>query len=110
LKTRLAEMHFLRGLYYFYLVRTWGPVPLSLEEIKEAKATATPSTEIEIYDAIVADIEHAVANLPLTAPAQYGRAWKAPAEFLLGRCLQQERINHTQKPTTFQGPSQSSRA
>ena len=87
LKARVAEVRFLRALYYFYLVRTWGAVPLSLVEIREATIEATPSTEIAIYDAIVADLEHAIANLPTSAPSLYGRAWKAPAEFLLGQVL-----------------------
>jgi hypothetical protein len=86
---RVAEAKFLRALYHFYLVRTWGAVPLHLEEIKEALVKDSPSTEVAIYDAIVADLEAALAegSLPATAPAQYGRAWRAPAEFLLGQVL-----------------------
>ena len=87
LKSRIAEVRFLRGLYYFYLVRTWGPVPLNLEEITEAMVTSAPATEQAIYDAIIADLDHAINNLPTSAPAQYGRAWKAPAEFLMGQVL-----------------------
>src|SRR5213083_1137176 len=36
---RLAEVRFLRALYYFYLVQMFGPLPLQLT------ATTTPSTE-----------------------------------------------------------------
>jgi hypothetical protein len=86
-KTRIAEVKFLRALYYFYLVRTWGGVPLNLTEITGAIVNATPATEVAIYDAIVADLESAIADLPAGPPAQYGRAWKAPAEFLLGQVL-----------------------
>jgi hypothetical protein len=85
---RQAEVRFLRAFYYFYLVRTWGGnIPLSLEEIKTAQVTATPSTEPEIYDAIVADAEYAIANLKKTPDTQYGRAWMAPAQYLLGQVL-----------------------
>ncbi|HZY81283.1 MAG TPA: RagB/SusD family nutrient uptake outer membrane protein [Cyclobacteriaceae bacterium] len=84
---RIAEAKFLRALYYFYLVRTWGAVPLHLNEIAEAQVTDVPSTEILIYDAIVSDLEAAIAALPTAPPGQYGRAWKAPAEFLLGQVL-----------------------
>lgn len=86
---RVAEAKFLRALYHFYLVRTWGPVPLHLEEIKEALVKDAPATEVAIYDAIVKDLEEATADgaLPVAAPAQYGRAWRAPAEFLLGQVL-----------------------
>jgi hypothetical protein len=86
-KTRVAEVKFIRALYYFYLVRTWGAVPLSLTEIVEATVTATPSTETAIYDAIVADLEAALVDLPTGPTPQYGRVWKAPAEFLLGQVL-----------------------
>src|ERR1044071_8283914 len=69
-KLRIAECKFLRALYYFYLVRTWGGVPLNMNEITDAVVTATPATETEIYDAIVADLTAAIADLPATAPAQ----------------------------------------
>jgi hypothetical protein len=83
--TRIAEVRFLRALYYFYLVRTWGPVPLTLEEVIGAVVTAEPTPEAEIYNTIIADLTAAISGLPVTAPAQYGRAWKAPAEFLMGQ-------------------------
>lgn len=86
-KTRVAEAKFLRALYNFYIVRTWGGAPLNLEEVSEAVVTATPSTEVAFYDAIEADLMAAITDLPTAAPAQYGRAWLAPAQFLLGQVL-----------------------
>jgi len=85
---RQAEVRFLRAFYYFYLVRTWGGnIVLSLEEVKTAEVTAVPSNEVAIYDAIIADLEYAIANLRKVPDAQYGRAWLAPAQYLLGQVL-----------------------
>lgn len=98
--TRVAEAKFLRALYNFYLVRTWGAVPLHLEEVKEPLVKDTPATEVAIYDAIVADLEAAIADgaLPTAAPGQYGRAWRAPGEFLLGQVLATRAYKSYAKP------------
>lgn len=79
---RIAEARFLRALYYFNLVRIYGPVPLNLTP------TATTSTEAHrdsvsaIYDAIVADLQYAETNLPPTQK-DWGRATQPAAEHLL---------------------------
>jgi len=84
---RIAEMRFLRAFYYFYLVRMWGDVHLSLEETVEAEVTANKTPQSTIYaDAIIPDLEFAIANLPNTQ-SQYGRATKPAAQFLLGQAL-----------------------
>jgi hypothetical protein len=80
---RVAEVRFLRALYYFTLVRQWGPVPLNLTETVGADPTSVPATEAEIYTAIVDDLNFAVTNLPATQ-SQYGRATKGAAQHLLG--------------------------
>lgn len=96
---RQAEVRFLRAFYYFYLVKTWGGnIPLSLEEVVTAQVTATPSTETAIYDAIVADAEYAIANLRKVPDAQYGRAWLAPAQYLLGQVLATRSYKSFAKP------------
>lgn len=88
LKTlRQAEMRFLRAFYYFYLVRQWGDVHFSLEETVGAQVTANKTPQSTIYaDGIIPDLEFAIANLP-ASQAQYGRATKPAAEFLLGQVL-----------------------
>jgi len=96
---RLGEVKFIRALYYFYLVRTWGAVPLNLEEITEATVTAKPSTEPAIYDAIVKDLLEAIEALPPAQPSQLGRAWKAPAEFLLGQVYATRAYKSYAQPT-----------
>ncbi len=84
-KIRQAEARFLRAYYYFYLVQTWGDVHLTLEETIGAQVTANKTAQATIYaDAIIPDLEFAIANLPNTQ-TQYGRATKAAAQFLLGK-------------------------
>lgn len=87
LRTRyVAEARFLRGLYYFDLVRAWGGVPLV--------TTTTPPLKLErasadtIYGQIIRDLEFAINNLP--EKSQYeasdlGRATKGAAKSLLAK-------------------------
>lgn len=85
--TRIAEVRFLRALFYFNLVRFFGDVHLSLEETVgvEIEANRTPAGQI-YSEAIVPDLEFAVANLP-DSQNEYGRVSKPAAEFLLAKVL-----------------------
>jgi starch-binding outer membrane protein, SusD/RagB family len=81
---RVGELKFLRALYFFDLVRTFGDIPLPLEP------TAGPSTEAvreptaKVYEAIIKDLTEAAAALPLSQ-SQYGRATKGAAQHLLAK-------------------------
>ncbi|MBE0639019.1 MAG: RagB/SusD family nutrient uptake outer membrane protein [Bacteroidales bacterium] len=87
LKNRyIAEARFLRGLYYFDLVRAWGGVPLV--------TTITPPLKLErsgadeIYTLILSDLEFAKSNLP--EKSQYsvsdlGRATRGAAKSLMAK-------------------------
>ncbi len=87
LSKRLAEVRFLRALYYFNLVRQWGDVHLTLEETVGAVVDANKTPQSEIYaQAIIPDLEYAIANLP-ASQSDYGRASKAAAQHLLGLVL-----------------------
>lgn len=84
---RLAEVRWLRAFYYYDIVRTYGDAHLSLEETEGVEVEANKTAASEIYSqAIVPDLEFAVANLPAVQD-DYGRATKAAAEFLLGKVL-----------------------
>ena len=85
LKTRRAETKFIRAFWYFYLVKHWGDVHISLEETEgvEVEANKTPASEI-YSTAIIPDLQEAVANLP-AEQSDYGRATKAAAEFMLAK-------------------------
>ncbi|WP_420459542.1 RagB/SusD family nutrient uptake outer membrane protein [Neolewinella sp.] len=85
--SRIAEVRFLRALYYFDLVRTYGDVHLTLEETAGVEVEANRTAASEIYaQAIVPDLEFAIANLP-DSQDDYGRATKPAAEFLLAKVL-----------------------
>ena len=84
---KLAEVRFLRALYYFNLVRQWGDIPLPLTETIGAVTDAPKATQADVYAlGIVPDLEFAIANLP-NSQTDYGRATKAAAENLLGHVL-----------------------
>ncbi len=84
---RIAEVRFLRAMYYFDVVRIYGDAHLTLEETigVEVEANYTPASEIYLQ-AIIPDLEFAIANLP-DDQADYGRATKPAAQFLLGKVL-----------------------
>ena len=82
----LGEARFLRGLYYFDLVRAWGGVPKVTSINPPLKLTR--STKDEIYQLIEEDLLYAIdrlvekSALPVT---DYGRATKGAAKALLGK-------------------------
>ena len=65
----IAEAKFFRGYYYFQLVQTFGGVPLDLGSGKLAfnstpSRTSVRNTVPEVYQAIFADLNDAVKDLP----------------------------------------------
>jgi tetratricopeptide (TPR) repeat protein len=87
LKTRyITEARFLRGLYYFDLVRAFGGVPLVITT--ETALKVPRSTEEETYQLIIDDLEFAANNLPAKSeygPSDLGRATNGAANALLAR-------------------------
>ncbi|MBX7126613.1 MAG: RagB/SusD family nutrient uptake outer membrane protein [Cyclobacteriaceae bacterium] len=87
LKTRyLAEASFLRGLYYFDLLRAFGGVPIVTSTV--TPATLTRNSTDEVYALIISDLELAVAGLPKASDldaANAGRATVGAAKSLLAR-------------------------
>ena len=85
----VAEVRFLRALYYFLVVTTYGDAHISLEETLGVEVEANKTSQAEIYSqAIIPDLEFAIANLgdePFNG--NYGRAIKPAAEFLMGKVL-----------------------
>src|SRR5690606_19523201 len=79
---RVAEARFLRAVYYFYLLRQFGDLPINLEETKGVKTEAHRAPASEVYaTVIIPDLEAAIATLPETAVA--GRATRGAAQHLL---------------------------
>ncbi|HEY9260757.1 RagB/SusD family nutrient uptake outer membrane protein [Chitinophaga sp.] len=91
LKARyIAEAKFLRALFYFNLVRTFGDVPLVLKEITnpdDGYAYGRNPKE-EVYAQIEKDLTEAAAALPVSyTGADAGRATQGAAKAMLGRVL-----------------------
>lgn len=91
-KNRLiGEVRFIRGLYYFNLVRSFGGVPKILRVPNATEANTdefqTRASKQEIYDVVMQDLQFAVDNLPMKGDAatQTGRATKGAAQALLAK-------------------------
>lgn len=86
-KQVVAEMKFLRALYYFNLVRLYGDVPLVTAPIVGEEAYAMKrSPAADIYKLIVDDLKAANTDLtdPGSEPAK-GRATRGASKTLLGK-------------------------
>jgi hypothetical protein len=80
----VGEVKFLRSQYYFLLVQLWGPVHLTLEETVGVETEANRTPENEIYDAIIEDLEDAIAVLPGKGQEkEFGRITKPAAQHAL---------------------------
>ncbi len=83
--SRVAEVKFLRGLYYFILFQQYGPVDLRLTETLAPSKVTSRATDKAMFDAIIADLEAALPVLEAKkASNDYGRATKPACEHLLG--------------------------
>ena len=84
---RMGEAHFLRALYLWHIVETWGNVYLTTKECTSPSGYVYRSSEEDFYKQITTDLENAMNLLP-EKTAEYGRATKGAAEALLARiCL-----------------------
>ncbi len=82
----LAQAKFLRGFCYYYLVTTFGAVPLHTNFNTSASAADAPSPLADVYAQIIKDLNDAAADLPNTPPANNGKpATKATALYLLAK-------------------------
>lgn len=92
-KTRLTgEVRFIRGYYYFNLVRFFGGVPIVLtvpQGPREAVADpslVTRASAADVYNkVIIPDLQFAMNNLPLRSAAIVGRITKGAAETMLAK-------------------------
>jgi starch-binding outer membrane protein, SusD/RagB family len=92
-KSYLAQAYFLRAFYYFYLVQTYGDVPLHKDYITSPSTADARAPIAEVYALIISDLTYAIANLQVISPATatttqpFGgkAASQATAQFLLGK-------------------------
>jgi hypothetical protein len=86
---QLAQVRFLRGYFYFNLVRLFGGVP-KLDRVPAASEINSPdfqrrASAADIYSFIISDLQFAADNLPLKGATETGRATKAAAQGLLAK-------------------------
>jgi hypothetical protein len=93
----LGEASFLRAYHYYNLVKMWGGVPLIVKPVTSTDPSATQiprSTEAEVYNQIITDLEFAVANLPDEfsgdASVNKARATKGAANAMLAKVYAQK--------------------
>lgn len=82
----IGEARFLRGLFYFDLVRAWGGVPEVTSSNPQLHLER--SSPEEIYSLIISDLQFAEANLPkksALASTDLGRATSGAAQALLAK-------------------------
>ncbi|MCF2518717.1 RagB/SusD family nutrient uptake outer membrane protein [Dyadobacter sp. CY351] len=86
-KQYLAQAKFLRAFWYFYLVQTWGDVPLHTEFITVPSQAASRQPAADVYALIIQDLTEAAADLPNqpTAPFLGKAATKPVAQLLLAK-------------------------
>ncbi len=92
IKRYKGEMRFIRGYYYFNLVRFFGGVPIVLYVPDGPRAANTDTTLVsrasaaDVYNkVIIPDLQYAMANLPLKNQATVGRITRGAAETLLAK-------------------------
>src|ERR1041384_7442344 len=86
-----GEVRFVRAYLYFNLVRMYGKVPLVLAIPADAAAANTDpalrtrAAVTDVYNAIIADLEFAIQNLPLKSASQVGHANQGAAQSMLAK-------------------------
>ncbi|WP_069659282.1 RagB/SusD family nutrient uptake outer membrane protein [Arcticibacter eurypsychrophilus] len=87
--TLIGEVRFLRGIYYFNMVRCFGGVPKVIRTPDPSEGNSdefqTRSTKEEIYQVILDDLQFAADNLPEKGSTEVGRATKGAAQSYLAK-------------------------
>ena len=82
----LAQAKFLRGFCYFYLVTTFGAVPLHTTFSTTASTADAPAPLADVYAQIIKDFTESAVDLPNTPAAGTGKpGTKATALYLLSK-------------------------
>ncbi|MET0636878.1 MAG: RagB/SusD family nutrient uptake outer membrane protein [Chitinophagaceae bacterium] len=99
----LAQAKFLRGFCYFYLVTTFGEVPLHVTFNTSASAADAPAPLAELYDQIIRDFTESAVDLPVVPATGTGKpAFRATALYLLAKTHLWRGWSDAAQPTDFQ--------
>jgi hypothetical protein len=83
-KQYLAQAKFLRAFYYFYLVQTYGDVPLHLDFITTSTTADSRQPVKDVYAQIIKDLTEAATELAPTPTAPFlGKAATQPTALYL---------------------------
>jgi hypothetical protein len=83
-KQYLAQAKFLRAFWYFYLVQTFGDVPLHTTFISAPSQADSRQPVADVYNQIIKDLNDASADLPNTPTAPFlGKAATKPVALYL---------------------------
>lgn len=83
---RMGEAHFMRGFFYFLLVKRYSAVPMPL--VTQTSLEGVPKSPVaDVWATIVSDFTSAAATLPDRATQQAGRATSGAAQGMLGKAL-----------------------
>lgn len=98
----LAQAKFLRAFCYFYLVTTFGEVPLHVTFNTQATAADSKAPLADVYAQIIKDLTEAAADLPNTPAAGTGKpATKSTALYLLAKTYLWRGWSSAALPTDF---------
>jgi len=99
----LAQAKFLRGFCYYYLVTTFGAVPLHTTFNTNATTADAPAPLADIYAQIIKDFTESSTDLPNIPAAGMGKpATKPTALFLLAKTYLWRGWSSVAQPTDFQ--------
>lgn len=91
-----AEARFIRGYYYYLLYFAYGAVPISTEPLNLETQIQPKSTQEEVLNQSLTDIDFAIANLPTALyPDANGHAVKTSAQGLKLRVLMDVAYNES---------------
>jgi hypothetical protein len=99
----LAQAKFLRAFWYFYLVQTFGDVPLHTSFITVYSQADSRQPVAQVYEQIIKDLNEAIVDLPNTPTTPFlGKAATKPvALYLLAKVyLTRGWLNNTQADFT----------
>ncbi len=85
--TIIAQGRFMRVMAYYYLVETFGPVPLLVKEntrTADLITTVTRESEDKIYDFMITELNAIIGNLPDVA-TESGRLSNTAVKHFLGK-------------------------
>jgi starch-binding outer membrane protein, SusD/RagB family len=99
----LAQAKFLRGFCYYYLVTTFGAVPLHTTFSTSASTADAPAPLADLYAQMIKDFTESAAELPNTPAAGTGKpATKSTALFLLSKAYLWRGWSSAAQSTDFQ--------